>query len=71
MVFLDARANTNIGTVTQNTLEYNVKISLAVSNFLIMHRNQVGLVVYNDEIHVLPPKPGVRHQNEILRLRLF
>ncbi len=68
LVFLDARNNTNIGSVVKNTLEYNVKLALAVSNFLIMHRNQVGVVVYNDEIKVLPPKPGIRHQNEILRL---
>ena len=67
MVFLDARNICNIGTIKENTLENNIKLTLAVANFLILRRNQVGTVVYNDQVKVLPPKPGVRQRNEILR----
>lgn len=67
ILFLDARSITNIGTIKVNTLEMNIKLALAISNFLILRRNQVGAVVYNDQVKVLPPKPGIRHRNEILR----
>jgi uncharacterized protein (DUF58 family) len=65
-IFIDARAVSNIGTITENTLEYNIKLALALSHFLIMRRNQVGVVVYNDRIQMVPPKPGIRQFNEIL-----
>jgi uncharacterized protein (DUF58 family) len=66
LIFLDARSINNIGSTTENTLEYSIRIALAVSNFLILRRNQVGIVVYNDRITMLPPKPGMRQLNEIL-----
>jgi uncharacterized protein (DUF58 family) len=66
MLLLDARSISNIGTVKENTLEYSIKIALAVSHFLILRRNQVGLVVYGDQVRLLPPKPGVKQLNEIL-----
>jgi uncharacterized protein (DUF58 family) len=50
----------------ENTLEYNIKLALALSHYLILRRNQVGLVVYNDRVQLLPPKTGLRHFNEIL-----
>jgi uncharacterized protein (DUF58 family) len=68
IMFIDARAISNIGTMKENTLEYNIKLALAVSHYLILHRNQVGLVVYNDRVQVLPPKTGLGHFNEILSL---
>jgi uncharacterized protein (DUF58 family) len=67
ILFLDARSISNIGSVTMNALETNVKLALAISNFLILHRNQVGMVMYNDRVKVLPPKAGLRQRNEILR----
>lgn len=66
LLFLDARSISNIGTTIENTLEYSLKIALAVSNFLILRRNQVGVAVYNDKVQFLPPKPGVKQLNEIL-----
>lgn len=66
-LFLDARSITNIGTVLENTLEFNIKIALGVSNLLLMRRNVVGMAVYNDQIQVLPPKSGIKQQNEMLR----
>jgi uncharacterized protein (DUF58 family) len=66
MMFIDARAISNIGTMKENTLEYNIKLALALSHYLILRRNQVGLVVYNDRVQVLPPKMGLGHFNEIL-----
>ena len=67
MIFLDARSITNIGSIKENTLESNIKLALAIANFLILHRNQVGMVVYNDEVKVMPPKPGLKQRNDILR----
>jgi uncharacterized protein (DUF58 family) len=66
LLFLDARSISSIGSITENSLEYGIKIALAVTNFLIYRRNQVGIVVYNDRVSVLPPKPGVKQLNEIL-----
>ncbi len=66
LLLLDARSISNIGTVKENTLEYSIKIALAVSHFLILRRNQVGLVVYSDQVRLLPPKPGAKQLNEIL-----
>ncbi len=66
ILFIDARTIANIGTMKENTLEYNLKIALALVHFLILHRNQVGLVVYSDRIQLLPPKPGMKQFNEVL-----
>ena len=68
LLFLDARSVNNVGTITKNTFEYNIKLALGIANFLIMHRNQVGAVVYGDKVQVLPPRPGLRQQNELLSM---
>ena len=65
-LFIDARAISNIGTLKENTLEYGIKLSLGLAHYLILRRNQVGVVVYNDRIQMVPPKPGMRQFNEIL-----
>jgi uncharacterized protein (DUF58 family) len=67
VLFMDARNISNVGTVLDNTLEKSVKLGLGVSNFLILHRNQIGVVVYNDQVNVLPPKPGMQQRDDILR----
>ncbi len=67
VIFLDARSISNIGTVLDNSLETGVKLALGVGNFLILNRNQIGLVVYNDRVRVLPPKPGLQQRDDILR----
>jgi uncharacterized protein (DUF58 family) len=67
IIFLDARSFSNIGTVKDNPLETGIKLTLGVANFLILHRNQIGLVVYNDQVRVLPPKHGMTQRNDIIR----
>lgn len=68
VVFLDARSFSNIGTIIENPLETGIKLTMSISNFLILHRNQIGLVVYNDQVKVLPPKQqGLKQREEILR----
>jgi uncharacterized protein (DUF58 family) len=68
VIFLDARSFSNIGTIIENPLETGIKLTMSISNFLILHRNQIGLVVYNDQVKVLPPKQqGLKQREEIIR----
>jgi uncharacterized protein (DUF58 family) len=67
VMFLDSRRISNTGTIIDNALETGVKLALGITNFLILHRNQIGLVVYSDQVRVLPPKLGIRHRDDITR----
>ena len=67
MLFLDARSFANIGSISSNPLETGIKIALGIINFLLLHRNQLGLVVYSDQVRILPPKYGISQRNEITR----
>jgi len=53
VLFLDARSISNIGTTKNNSLEMGIKLALSVANFLILNRNQIGLVVYSDQVRVI------------------
>ncbi|WP_455392835.1 DUF58 domain-containing protein [[Eubacterium] cellulosolvens] len=67
VIFLDARSFSNIGSIQDNALETGIKLTLGIVNYLLLHRNQLGLVVYNDQVRVLPPKYGISQRNEIIR----
>lgn len=67
VLFLDARSISNIGTTKDNSLEMGIKLALSVANFLILNRNQIGLIVYSDQVRVMPPKPGIQQRDKIVR----
>ncbi len=67
VLFVDARSISNIGSVLDNSLETSIKLATGIANFLILNRNQIGVVVYSDSVKVLPPKPGLRQRDEIIR----
>lgn len=67
VIFLDGRSYSNVGTVKDNPLETGIKLTLGIVNYLVLHRNQLGLVVYNDQVKVLPPKYGLNQRTDITR----
>jgi uncharacterized protein (DUF58 family) len=67
-IILDARAVNAIGTPQDNALEFNIKVALNISEYLINNRNQIGVAVYGDRVDVLRPGSGRNHFIKILRM---
>ncbi len=68
VVLLDARAVNAVGTPIDNALEFNIKVALSISEYLINNRNQIGLVVYGDRVDVLRPGSGRNQITKMLRM---
>jgi len=67
-IILDSRSVNAIGTPEENALEFNIKVALNISEYLINNRNQIGIAVYSDKVDVLQPGSGRNHFIKILRL---
>jgi uncharacterized protein (DUF58 family) len=67
-IILDARAVNAVGTPLENALEFNIKVALNISEYLINNRNQIGIAVYGERVDVLRPGSGRNHFIKILRM---
>ena len=70
IIFLDARNNQNIGTITKNPLEYSIKAAIAVASHFLKRRDRVGLIVYGKtegKLKWIFPESGKKQLYKILK----
>ena len=70
IIMLDARDIQNIGTITKNPLEYNIKAAVSVASHFLKRRDRVGLIVYGKSEGKLKwvfPESGKKQLYKIIR----
>jgi len=70
IIILDARDIQNIGTLTNNPLEYSIKAAVAVASNFLKRRDRVGIIIYGDsegKLKWIYPESGKKQLYKIIR----
>ena len=64
-IMLDARSETNVGNLNDNTVEHGVRAASTIASHILMDKNRVGLIVLRDIIDEVYPAFGKRQYYRI------
>lgn len=64
-IMLDARTETNVGNIEDNTVEHGVRAASTIASHILMDKNRVGLIVLRDIIDEVYPAFGKRQYYRI------
>lgn len=67
-IILDAREISGVGSVLSNPLVYSARAVASLSSFFLRRRNNLRLVIYSDDIKMMPPGYGERQLYKILNI---
>ena len=67
-IILDAREISGVGSILSNPLVYSARAVASLSSFFLRRRNNLRLVIYSDDIKMIPPGYGERQLYKILNI---